>query len=268
MRRTARLAKAAGIDALAVSWQGKAFDGGWNHRRMLLALDAARDAGLQICALLETTVANPQHDQVNVQPDPATVRAWLTDIVDDYAGHPAYFHENGRPVVIAYAAQRLRAAEWADVRAQLRAGGRDLFLVGEGSNNTRLAALDGLFFYGSNVFQGDAVREFHRAQSLSARTYHLLPGGGPRRLWVATVSPGYDDTRLRDGRVARVTDREEGGYYDRQWQSAIDMRADWVAITSWNEWWENSHIEPSRAFGAAYVERTLEWASRYRRQRQ
>ena len=59
-------AKLAGLDGLVLSWQGKDFGGGWNHRRTLLVEQAARKAGLRLSTLLETTVANPQHEQSGV----------------------------------------------------------------------------------------------------------------------------------------------------------------------------------------------------------
>ena len=258
--------KAAGLDAVAVSWQGLALDGGWNHRRMMVLLEAARRADLRLCVLLETTVANPQHEQKAVAPDPDTVLQWLKDIVDAYAGHPAYLHVGGRPVVFAYAAQRLTEPRWRDVLGRLRADGRDVLLIGEGSNTTRLGAFQGLFYYASNQFTGDGVRDFDRRESLGARTYHLLSGeDGGRRIWVATVSPGYDDTRLTDGRVSRATDRDEGRYYDIQWQAAFEMGADWIVVTSWNEWWESTVIEPSQRDGDKYLRQTEVWTSRFRR---
>jgi hypothetical protein len=261
-------AKGAGLDALAVSWQGRDFEGGWNHRRMLGCLAAADRAGLRIATLLETTVANPQHEQTGVAPDPDTVLAWLVDIVDDYGSHPAYLRVDGRPVVFAYAAQRLTEPRWIEVLDRLRAGGRDVFLVGEGRNDSRLDAFDGQFVYASSEFGGDQIRSFDREQSLGVRTYHLLPEvRGGRRVWAATVSPGYDDTRLADGRTPHRVDRDDGRFYDGQWQSALDMAADWIVVTSWNEWWENTEIEPGEVYGDLYVTRTREWASRFRQLR-
>jgi glycosyl hydrolase family 99 len=257
-------ARNAGLDALVVSWSGKAFDGGIDNRRMLACLTAGQSAGIKIATLFETTVAN--RENVDGPADPDTVFRWLVDVVDTYTSHPAYLHVGGRPVVLAYAAQRMSQAGWREALSRLRASGRDVLLVGEGINSTRLGALDGLFFYPSNAFQGDDIRAFDLTQSTSVRTYHLLPGDTiGRRIWVATVSPGYDDTHLNDGRVARVSDRDGGRYYVRQWQSAVDMRADWIVVTSWNEWFENTHIEPSARYGTTYVTLTKEWADRFRR---
>jgi Glycosyl hydrolase family 99 len=257
-------ARAAGLDALVVSWAGKDFNDQIDHRRMVACLTAAQSAGTKVAALFEATVANPQHEDGLA--DPETVFRWLTDIVDLYAPNAAYLAVDGRPVVMVYAAQRLSQAGWKEALNRLRATGREVLLIGEGINATRLGALDGLFYYASNEYQGDQILDFDRTQSLSVRTYHLLPGDtGKRRIWVATVSPGYDDRQLKDGRIPRTSDRDSGRYYDRQWQSAIDMRADWVVVTSWNEWMENTQIEPSVRYGDLYVTRTKMWGDRFRR---
>jgi hypothetical protein len=58
-----------------------------------------------------------------------------------------------------------------------------------------------------------------------------------------------------------VVDRSNGEVYDRQWRSAIETGADWVVVTSWNEWWENTHVEPSERYGSTYLQRTRVWAN-------
>jgi hypothetical protein len=256
-------AKRTGLDALVMSWSGKDFNGGIDHQRMLRCLAAADAAGFKMAALLETTLANPQHRDGDADAD--TVLAWLTDIVDQYASQSAYLRADGRPVVMAYAAQRLSEAGWVDALRRLRGSGRDVLLIGEGSNNTRLGGFDGQFYYPSNQFSSDAIGAFDRAQSLNVRTYHLLPADTVgRRVWVATVSPGYDDTHVNDGRVARVTDRADGAYYRTQWQAALDNRADWIVVTSWNEYLENTEIEATRLYGDLYLRLTKSWSAVFR----
>jgi hypothetical protein len=61
-----------------------------------------------------------------------------------------------------------------------------------------------------------------------------------------------------------VSERQNGAYYDTQWRSALQAGADWVVVTSWNEWWENTQIEPSEKYGDFYATRTKEWAVRFR----
>jgi len=91
-----------------VSWQGREFEDGWNHRRMLVALDAAQRAGLRASVLLETTVANPEHSQVDTPVDAEVVLGWLRDVMRLYAPHHAFLRANGRPVMFVYAANRLK----------------------------------------------------------------------------------------------------------------------------------------------------------------
>jgi hypothetical protein len=41
-----------------------------------------------------------------------------------------------------------------------------------------------------------------------------------------------------------------GAHYDAQWRAAIAARLDRVMVTSWNEWYENTHIELSERYGS------------------
>lgn len=263
LERLMMTAKNTGVDALVMSWSGPDFNGGIDHQRMLRCLSAAQNVGFKVATLFETTVANPEH--IDGAGDPDTILRWLTVTVDDYASQPSYLRVDGRPVVMAYAAQRATQAGWTEALRRLRASGRDVVLIGEGSNNTRLGAFDGQFYYPSNDHPGDTIKAWDRAQSLNVRTYHLLPTDTVgRRVWVATVSPGYDDTHLTDGRVARVTPRANGDYYKTQWRAAFDNRADWIVITSWNEFLENTEIEATRLYGDAYLALTRVWSSTFR----
>jgi len=35
-------------------------------------------------------------------------------------------------------------------------------------------------------------------------------------------------------------------------------------VTSWNEWWENTHVEPSERYGSTYLQRTRVWANTFK----
>jgi hypothetical protein len=266
VRRVLETAAGAGLDALVVSWQGLEFQGGWNHRRLQIALDAARQAKIRIAVLFETTVANPEHEQTGVPADPRTVQAWMNDVVRVYGNHPSYLRVGDRPVVFVYSVPRLRVADWAQVAASVRANGVQPMLVGDATRSVWLPSFDGQFDYASNRFAISDIGAFQMEQGLRVRTYHLLGTTGPRRVWAATVSPGYDDRALvaADGRTPRVSERQDGAYYDAQWRAAIRAGADWVVVTSWNEWWENTHIEPSVKYGDLYARRTREWATKFR----
>jgi len=256
-------ARSAGIDAFVVSWQGLEAQEGFNDRRMRVVLEAARTTPLRVCAYTETYVANPGNNS-RVPADPQTVFEWLADLVDLYGSHPAYLRVEGRPVIFIYYAPALTESDWTSIRARLRSTGRDPLLVGDFVRSTLLEPFDGEYQY-SNVFSfGTVLVDGNRTESLRVRTYGLLRQGDRRRIWVASVTPGFDDSHLIDRVLPRVVDRSNGSVYDHQWRAAIETGADWVIVTSWNEWWENTEVEASERYGTTYLERTRVWTSAFK----
>ena len=102
---------------------------------------------------------------------------------------------------------RLKPAQWTDLLGQLRTTGRNPLLIAENTSSNWLTPFDGEFDYASSRSTVAEIFDFDRRETSRVRTYNLLgDNAGPRRIWAATVSPGYDDTRLADGRQPRVTD--------------------------------------------------------------
>src|SRR5262245_14953826 len=191
---------------------------------------------------------------------------WIAEIVDRYGSEPAFFTAGGRPVIFVYAARLIAPATWREIMANIRASGRRPLLMAESTDAAFLDALDGEFLYAPVSIDPADLAPFNLTQSLRVRTFHLLPAvtGGARRIWAATVSPGYDDRLIPTRVPALFRDRAGGAFYDAQWEAALAARPDWVLVTSWNEWYENTHIETSELYGDAYVRRTAMWARRYR----
>ncbi len=259
----AAMARAAGIDAWVVSWQGLQAGNGFNDRRMRIALDAAAAAGMRACVYTETYVANPTND-ASLPIDPRTLVDWLTDVVDRYGSHPAYLRVDGRPVIFTYAASLLPAADWSEVIARLRNSGRNPLLVGDFVGSPLLDSFDGEYQY-SNVFSsGETLAALDLGESLRVRTFNLLRPGDRRRVWVASVTPGFDDSRLADRLSPRTIDRAGGAVYDDQWSKAIETGADWIVVTSWNEWWENTEVEPGARYDRTYLDKTQHWAETFK----
>jgi len=69
-------------------------------------------------------------------------------------------------------------------------------------------------------------------------------------IWIAPAAPGFD-ARLIGG--SRVIERSDGETLRRQMAAAMASAPDAVGLISWNEFSENSHVEPSRNFGARYL---------------
>jgi glycosyltransferase involved in cell wall biosynthesis len=88
---------------------------------------------------------------------------------------------------------------------------------------------------------------------------------GNRHLRIFTVSPGYDDSHLGDlarrGNIRRKIPRNSGETYRAMLDCALNLEPHphQVLISSFNEYHENSHIEPSLKRGFLYMEMTREF---------
>jgi hypothetical protein len=251
----------AGIDAVIVSWQGSDVGDGWNLRRLRYVLDGAQQAGLKVTVHLETLAAN-RVGREGAPPDPDVLTAWIVELVDTLATHPAWLKVDGRPVIFAYAWGFAGDDTWRTVLGRVRAGGRNPLLIGDSTNPGHLSLADGLATYSGTLFAPD-VGALMRTTVSAVRAYHLLGAayGGPR-IAAATVMPGYDETRLA-GRSGRAVSRIDGEFYNQQWQAALASGTDWVVISTWNEWAENTEVEAGQRFGEFYVWRTRFWSAAF-----
>ncbi|HEY7293094.1 MAG TPA: endo-1,3-alpha-glucanase family glycosylhydrolase [Vicinamibacterales bacterium] len=253
-------AKSANIDAFVVSWQGRT--NVENDRRMRLVLDSAARAGIRACVYFETYIVNPTND-ANLPVDPATMVQWLEDAVDMYGSHPAYLRVNGRPVIFIYLASSLNEFVWADILTAVRRTGRNPIVIGDFYHSRLITALDGEYQYiNVSLSPADLIGVYH-TETLRVRTWNLAAGGA-RRIWVASACPGYDDRLLTARSQHSVVDRANGGVYDTQWSTAVAMAADWIIITTWNEFFENTEIEPSVRYGTSYLDQTRTWAAKFK----
>ena len=64
-------------------------------------------------------------------------------------------------------------------------------------------------------------------------------------IWLAPAAPGYD-SRLLGGTT--VVDRKDGDTLRTQLEAALESHPDAVGLISWNEFSENSHVEPSQNY--------------------
>ena len=91
---------------------------------------------------------------------------------------------------------------------------------------------------------------------------------GTRNLKILSVSPGYDDRHLRDPNRKtnphRNVDRQQGDGVSadaRLCRCRSHDVPDMVLISTFNEYHENTHIEPSRNHGSLYLEMTQKFVA-------
>jgi hypothetical protein len=111
---------------------------------------------------------------------------------------------------------------------------------------TRLATMvDGDAYYWSSVnpatFPGYSNKLIQMSQAV-----HNNNG-----LWIAPAAPGFD-ARLIGG--TSIVDRNNGDTFRTEINTAMASSPDALGIISWNEFSENSYIEPSQKYGTQYLD--------------
>jgi hypothetical protein len=253
MDRHIAQAQAAGIDAFVVSWYGP---GGGNQTESNFAamLDVAAARGFKLALDVEATSPFAGGGT-------AGVADMLRHALATHANHPAYLRVNGKPVFFFWRQQRFGVDTWRAIRDQIDPG-RNSIWIAEGIDMSYQAVFDGHHLY--SVTWNPPSDVSYTASKFSKWVQAARERYGGYRYWVATVMPGYDDTRTGRGN-AFARGREDGAYYVQTWQAAMASNPDWVIITSFNEWPEGTYIEPSTAFGDRYLGLTAEWSGRYKR---
>jgi hypothetical protein len=246
------MARGAGIDGFVVEYDG------WeeNFGRADLVYDAAEASpGFQLALMLDFDNLRNRFTSLD-----GTVLDIALAEVEKRSSSPAQLEVGGRPVVFLYAATHVDPTAWnaALDRLRIRTGLRPFVVT-----DSQWLPSPGLYSYSANNLSTlQALLQWAAHTLLQLRAQPGLDGQtGP--LWAAPVSPGYDDTRL--GRPSPLyVDRRDGARYDDNWQAALRSLPDWVVITSWNEYYEHTHIAPGSATGLRAVEQTAEWTARFR----
>jgi hypothetical protein len=191
----------------------------------------------------------------------------LEYVLDSYSDHPNFLRYQGKPVIFLYAVENVARdpgqtplQAWRAIFDRVRADGYDVLWIGQTFDPSYLEVFDGLHAYG---FYAPDMLEVYSSVSGQVRTYQFLQDpNAERKIWAPAAMPGYDDDLL--GRPGSwYLDRADGDTYGFTFQAAIRSQADWIVITSFNEWWEHTHIEPSDNHGFTYLELTKEWSDSF-----
>lgn len=231
----------AGIDSFVVSWLGP---GNPTDDRFRMMLDIANQKQFAMSIDFEA----------NRYGSRAALVSALIYVRDQLMPHGAFARVNGKPVLFFWREQVRSVDEWAEIRAQVDPH-HDQIWIAEGVNIAYQRVFDGHHLY-SIAWSSDVNRTLGDWSQRVRRA-------GADKFWVATVMPGYDDTRTtRADRFARA--RSNGDYYRATWNAAIQSRPDMVVITSFNEWVEGSMIEPSVTYGNLYLDLTREFTAQFK----
>jgi uncharacterized protein YraI len=243
-------AQRAGIDAFVVAWYGPHEN--QTEPNLAALLEEASVRNFKIAILFETD--SPFLGGIG------DITGALQHAAAVHMSHPAYLRVDGQPVLFFWRPHIYDVGTWQGVRAQADPNYGQIW-ISEGVNTQFLAVFDGHHLY-SNTWNPPADLTYTN-QKFADRVQEARNKFGVRKFWVATVMPGYDDTRIRPG-YGFAKDREGGAYYERSWQAAMASSPNWIVINSFNEWPEGTYIEPSAAHGDRYIQLTATWSGQFK----
>jgi hypothetical protein len=235
MRTQIRWAKQAGIDGFIVSWKSTpSLD-----QRLATLVRVADDEHFKLGIIYQGL-------DFERKPVPvAQVAEDLETFADRYAKDPA-FKIFDRPLVVW-------SGTWEfsdrDVQEGTHLARNRLLVLGSARNirdYRRIARyVDGNAYYWSSVNPATFPDYQGKLDELS-KAVHDRAG-----LWVAPAAPGFDASALGG---TTVVDRKDGDTLRQEWSAAVKSSPDALGLISWNEFSENSQVEPSRTYGDRYLQ--------------
>jgi len=269
IRRQIYEAKQALIDGFIVSWWGFS-DVGANATISKFLEVAPEDFEITLYyetvgfATGEVKEAVKGEDIINKVADD------FNRIIENYGKRDRWLKVNNKPVIFVYS--RAIGEFWkvfGNVNDAIKAINavksklsHEVFIVGDFGLDPQSAYILADIFDGLHTYNpiGFTTRGIKYSSIYETVSNELHKKG---KLWAATVVPGHDNY-LVSGTNRLIEPRRDGGYYLDSWDIALSSNPDWVLITSWNEWYENTQIEPSDCYGTTYLYLTRQQVRRFK----
>jgi hypothetical protein len=237
MRQHVQWAKQAGIDGFIVSWKHTPT----LDSRLASLVDVAEQENFKLSIIYQGL-------DVNRNPLPGGSVTVANDL-DYFAltfGQRAPFKMFPKPLVIWSGTWQYSPSDIAGVTASRR----DQLTILASERNVdgykRLAhSVDGNAYYWSSV--NPATYQGYGQKLVDLRKATEANGG----MWIAPAAPGFDARRIQG---ATVVPRNDGKTLEAEITAALASRPDALGLISWNEFTENSHIEPSQNLGYRYLD--------------
>jgi phospholipase C len=235
MRKHVGWAKSAGIDGFIVSWKSTPV----LNRRLRRLAEVAEAERFKLLVIYQGL-------DFEREPLPAARVAGDLDFFEHHYARRRAFQVFEKPLVIWSGTPRFTRAQLASVTEQAR---RKLLVLASERNVAgyrRVAGVvDGNAYYWGSV---DPATYPGYAEKLAVMGEAIHSRGG---LWIAPAAPGFD-ARLVGG--SSVVDRRDGATLRTQLDAATGSSPDAIGLISWNEFSENTHVEPSQRYGSRYLD--------------
>jgi len=231
MRHQIVQAKSAGITGFIVSWK----DTPLNDQRLELLMRVAAQEHFKLAMIYEGL-------DFSRKPLPVSqVAADFAAFRDKFAGNPVFYRVNGKPLTIWSGTWAFSYAQVAQVTSAVRPQLLVLSTEKDMTGFERIAGVtDGDAYYWSSV--NPATNTGYEAK-LDRMSQAIRRAG---KYWIAPFAPGFD-ARLVGGQ--RAVPRDNGQTLRTEYAVAVRSSPDMLGLISWNEFSENSYVEPSKNYG-------------------
>lgn len=231
MLRQIEQAKSAGITGFIVSWK----DTPLNDQRLELLMRVAAHEHFKLAMI---------YQGLDFYRNPLAVSQVAADFIafrDKFAANPVFYRINGKPLTIWSGTWAFSYAQVARVTSAVRPKLLVLSTEKDVSGFERIASVtDGDAYYWSSV--NPATNSGYQAK-LDQMSQAIRRAG---KYWIAPFAPAFD-ARLVGGQ--RAVPRDNGQTLRTEYATAVRSSPNMLGLISWNEFSENSYVEPSRDYG-------------------
>jgi hypothetical protein len=241
----------AGVDGFVVSWD----DVGDHTAAFDLAMNELAKRSMYASPVIELLTYKTSSGAFDVPAIIDTMKKAL-----QRSSNPAFLKVGSRPVLWTFGMWEMDVPTWTAIRAAVVSAGYNPFFMGEPMSTEW--GLDGTYYYNPNGMTYDGIiskfNQIKRQLRYDAQVNPLVK----QRLWAASVSPGQNMSYTTP-LFPQHQDRKDGDRYDLTWSAALTSEPEWMLVTSWNEWFEATHITPSKKFGSRALNQTAAWSDAF-----
>ena len=231
LRHQIQQAKSAGIGGFIVSWK----DTPLNDVRLRLLMTTAAQEHFKLAMI---------YQGLDFYRHPLPVSKVAADFVkfrDEFAPSPVFFRVDGKPLTIWSGTWAFSYDEVAQVTRAVRPGMLVLCTEKNVAGFDRVARItDGDAYYWSSVNPATQTGYQAKLDQMSQAVHR------EGKYWIAPLAPGFD-ARMVGGE--RIVPRNDGQTLRTEYATAARSSPNMLGLISWNEFSENSHVEPSKHYG-------------------
>lgn len=255
-----KMMRQAGIDFASMSWDPRSVR--YEH-----VLDAAEEEGIKVTVFYESLSRATGKNETVTPDDLPSVLKDMKQLAPDLQ-EDCWLKIDNKPVVMIYVTRNYVDPDEAFGAIREILG--DVYLVGDEIfwktvDPDRISQFDALTSYNwfqPGRFSGSTDEEICTTFLDSIRdacvdNLKILDKIG-KPYWPVAI-PGYDDTNVRPQVKHPPIPRLNGDLFRRSLNDARIFEKGTTMICSFNEWFEDTQIEPTKSYGNKYLDILREW---------